>query len=111
MQALGKVKSGGVYLLEQLPVAEETVVQEALERLHQLEQEANRERVIHWGPRTLDLDILFYDQEIIDSPALHIPHTDLQNRTFVLIPMNQIVPYLRHPVLNQTISQLLDSLS
>ena len=111
MQALGKVKSGGVYLLEQLPGAEETVVQEALERLHQLEQEANRERVIHWGPRTLDLDILFYDQEIIDSPALHIPHTDLQNRTFVLIPMNQIAPYLRHPVLNQTISQLLDSLS
>ncbi|MEI3431945.1 MAG: 2-amino-4-hydroxy-6-hydroxymethyldihydropteridine diphosphokinase [Blautia sp.] len=76
-----------------------------------MEQEANRERVIHWGPRTLDLDILFYDQEIIDSPALHIPHTDLQNRTFVLIPMNQIAPYLRHPVLNQTISQLLDSLS
>lgn len=76
-----------------------------------MEQEANRERVIHWGPRTLDLDILFYGQEIIDSPALHIPHTDLQNRTFVLIPMNQIAPYLRHPVLNQTISQLLDSLS
>ena len=85
--------------------------EELLERLHQLEQEANRERVIHWGPRTLDLDILFYDQEIIDSPTLHIPHTDLQNRTFVLIPMNQIAPYLRHPVLNQTISQLLDSLS
>ena len=85
--------------------------EELLERLHQLEQEANRERIIHWGPRTLDLDILFYDQEIIDSPTLHIPHTDLQNRTFVLIPMNQIAPYLRHPVLNQTISQLLDSLS
>ena len=85
--------------------------EELLERLHQLEQKANRERIIHWGPRTLDLDILFYDQEIIDSPTLHIPHTDLQNRTFVLIPMNQIAPYLRHPVLNQTISQLLDSLS
>ena len=85
--------------------------EELLERLHQLEQEAKRERIIHWGPRTLDLDILFYDQEIIDSPTLHIPHTDLQNRTFVLIPMNQIAPYLRHPVLNQTISQLLDSLS
>ncbi len=85
--------------------------EELLERLHQLEQEANRERIIHWGPRTLDLDILFYDQEIIDSPTLHIPHTDLQNRTFVLIPMNQIAPYLRHPVLNQTISQLLASLS
>ena len=81
-----------------------------LVRLHQLEQEANRERIIHWGPRTLDLDILFYDQEIIDMPDLHIPHIDLHNRDFVLVPMNQTAPYLRHPVLNQTISQLLDSL-
>ena len=75
-----------------------------------LEQAADRKRIIHWGPRTLDLDILFYDQEIIDMPDLHIPHIDLHNRDFVLVPMNQIAPYLRHPVLNQTISQLLDSL-
>ena len=84
--------------------------EELLERLHQLEQEANRERIIHWGPRTLDLDILFYDQEIIDTADLHIPHPDMQNREFVLAPMNQIAPYLRHPVLNQTISQLLNTL-
>ena len=84
--------------------------EELLNRLHQLEQEANRERIIHWGPRTLDLDILFYDQEIIDTLDLHIPHTDMQNREFVLAPMNQIAPYLRHPVLNQTISQLLEAL-
>lgn len=56
--------------------------EELLERLHQLEQEANRERIIHWGPRTLDLDILFYDQEIIDTADLHIPHPDMQNRDF-----------------------------
>lgn len=84
--------------------------EELLDRLHVLEQAADRKRVIHWGPRTLDLDILFYDQEIIDMPDLHIPHIDLHNRDFVLVPMNQIAPYLRHPVLNQTISQLLDSL-
>ena len=84
--------------------------EELLDRLHVLEQAANRKRIIHWGPRTLDLDILFYDQEIIDMPDLHIPHIDLHNRDFVLVPMNQIAPYLRHPVLNQTISQLLDSL-
>ena len=84
--------------------------EELLERLHQLEQEANRERIIHWGPRTLDLDILFYDQEIIDTADLHIPHPDMQNRDFVLAPMNQIAPYLRHPVLTQTISQLLNIL-
>ena len=56
------------------------------------------------------LGYAFYDQEIIDMPDLHIPHIDLHNRDFVLVPMNQIAPYLRHPVLNQTISQLLDSL-
>ena len=84
--------------------------QELLKKLHEIEQHANRERIIHWGPRTLDLDILFYDQEIIDMPDLHIPHIDLHNRDFVLVPINQIAPYLRHPVLNQTISQLLDSL-
>ena len=84
--------------------------EELLRELNRIEQEAGRERIIHWGPRTLDLDILFYDQEIIDMPDLHIPHIDLHNRDFVLVPMSQIAPYLRHPVLNQTISQLLDSL-
>ena len=84
--------------------------EELLKELNRIEKEAGRERIIHWGPRTLDLDILFYDQEIIDMPDLHIPHIDLHNRDFVLVPMNQIAPYLRHPVLNQTISQLLDSL-
>ena len=94
-------------------VLELDTLYEPLELLHllqKIELEAGRERKIHWGPRTLDLDILFYDQEIIDMPDLHIPHIDLHNRDFVLVPMNQIAPYLRHPVLNQTISQLLDSL-
>lgn len=84
--------------------------EELLDRLHELEAEANRERLIHWGPRTLDLDILFYDNEIIDTPDLHIPHIDMQNRDFVLKPMDEIAPYYRHPALNKTIHQLLDEL-
>lgn len=84
--------------------------EELLDRLHELEVAANRERIIHWGPRTLDLDILFYDNEIIDTPDLHIPHIDMENRDFVLKPMDEIAPYYRHPVLNKTIHQLLNEL-
>ena len=84
--------------------------EELLDRLHKLEAAANRERIIHWGPRTLDLDILFYDNEIIDTPDLHIPHIDMENRDFVLKPIDEIAPYYRHPVLNKTIHQLLNEL-
>ncbi|MGN0345331.1 MAG: 2-amino-4-hydroxy-6-hydroxymethyldihydropteridine diphosphokinase [Lachnospiraceae bacterium] len=84
--------------------------EELLALLNQIEAEAGRERTIHWGPRTLDLDILFYDDCIIDTPSLTIPHIDLQNRDFVLLPMAQIAPYYRHPVLGYTMGQLLDQL-
>ncbi len=84
--------------------------EELLDRLHVLEQAADRKRIIHWGPRTLDLDILFYDNEIIDTVELHVPHIDMENRDFVLKPMVEISPYLRHPVLNLTMEQLLKKL-
>ena len=84
--------------------------EELLDRLHVLEQAADRKRIIHWGPRTLDLDILFYDNEIIDTVELHVPHIDMENRDFVLKPMVKIAPYLRHPVLNLTMEQLLKKL-
>ena len=79
---------------------------ELLDRLHVLEQAADRKRIIHWGPRTLDLDILFYDNEIIDTEVLHVPHIDMENRDFVLKPMVEIAPYLRQPVVNLTMEQL-----
>ena len=84
--------------------------EELLDRLHELEQAAHRERIVHWGPRTLDLDILLYDQMIIDTPVLHVPHIDMENRDFVLIPLTELAPYYRHPVLNKTILQLLKEL-
>lgn len=81
-----------------------------LHKLHEIEQEAGRERKIHWGPRTLDLDILLYDHEIIDTEKLTIPHIDMQNRQFVLEPLSQLAPAYMHPVLHKTISQLLAEL-
>lgn len=84
--------------------------EELLDVLHGIENEAGRERTIHWGPRTLDLDILFYDKLIYGSDTLVIPHVDLANRSFVLKPLAQIAPYLRHPVTGKTVEELLQSL-
>ena len=85
--------------------------QELLVLLNEIEAEANRVREIHWGPRTLDLDIIFYDREIIDTEKLHIPHIDMQNRDFVLIPMAQLAPWYRHPYLNRTMEELKNQLN
>lgn len=84
--------------------------EELLMVLHSIEAEAGRERKIHWGPRTLDLDILFYEEEIMSTPDLTIPHVDMQNRDFVLKPMAQIAPYFIHPVLHKSMTQLLQEL-
>lgn len=83
---------------------------ELLTRLHELEEEAGRERLVHWGPRTLDLDILFYDDEVIEEDDLCVPHVDLQNRSFVLEPMAEIAPYKRHPVYKKTMTEMLAEL-
>ena len=83
---------------------------ELLERLHEIEREAKRERVVRWGPRTLDLDILLYDDLILDEEELHIPHIEMCKRDFVLKPLCQIAPYVRHPVYNRTAAELLAAL-
>jgi dihydroneopterin aldolase/2-amino-4-hydroxy-6-hydroxymethyldihydropteridine diphosphokinase len=73
--------------------------EELLDKLHEVEYAHNRTREIHWGPRTLDLDILLYEDVVMDTPDLTIPHKDMHNRDFVLKPMVQIAPYVKHPVL------------
>lgn len=79
--------------------------------LQKLEQEAGRERLIHWGPRTLDLDILFFQDFISCSRELTVPHPDLQNREFVLRPLSQLCPYYIHPLYGKSVSMLLSELA
>lgn len=83
---------------------------ELLNELHKIENEAGRERTIHWGPRTLDLDILLYDDLVMETNDLTIPHVELHLRDFVLKPLVQIAPWLRHPVYGETMAQMLTKL-
>lgn len=84
--------------------------EELLACLHQIEQEADRVRTVRWGPRTLDLDIIFYDELVMGTDDLCIPHVDLQNRDFVLKPLAGIAPYMHHPVYGKTVKELLAEL-
>ncbi|MBS1947817.1 MAG: 2-amino-4-hydroxy-6-hydroxymethyldihydropteridine diphosphokinase [Bacteroidetes bacterium] len=72
-----------------------------------IEKKMGRTRIKKYGPRTIDIDILFYNKEIISLPDLKIPHPEMTNRKFVLAPMNEIAAHFVHPVLGKDIRALL----
>ena len=80
---------------------------ELLARISETEQALKRERKIHWGPRTIDLDIIYYDDLVLVSEDLTIPHRDMQNRGFVLEPLKEIAPDVRHPISGLTAEEML----
>ena len=76
-----------------------------------IEMQMGRERIEKWAERVIDIDILFYGNDIIDNPNLKVPHPYLHVRRFTLIPLQEILPQFVHPVFNKTIDTLLDNCS
>jgi 2-amino-4-hydroxy-6-hydroxymethyldihydropteridine diphosphokinase len=81
--------------------------EQMLARLLRIEYALGRTREVHMGPRTIDLDLLIFKNERLDTEFLTLPHPRLALRRFVLVPLNELVPTLVHPVLGKSISQLL----
>ena len=69
-----------------------------------------RVRLRHWGERNIDLDLLLYEDVVLDTLRLRLPHPDMQNRDFVLLPLAEIAPELKHPTLQKTIWELKENL-
>jgi 2-amino-4-hydroxy-6-hydroxymethyldihydropteridine diphosphokinase len=127
-QAIARIQDAGIrvkkrsalYLTEPLELREqewflncaveaetELPALELLHTLQRIEQDAGRQRFIRSGPRTLDIDLLLFDSDVVDGPELDIPHPRMPARRFVLAPLSEIAPGLVHPELHRTISELL----
>lgn len=85
-------------------------VRSLLEKLHEVERRFGRVRAERWGPRTLDIDLLLYDNLVLDSKEVTVPHPRMHLRSFVLEPLSEIAPQAMHPVLGKTISELVRGL-
>lgn len=83
---------------------------ELLALLHRIEADRERRRIVRWGPRTLDLDLLVYGDLVSDDPALQVPHPRQHLRRFVLVPVCDVAPELIHPRLGRTMADLLGEL-
>ncbi len=80
--------------------------QDLLKTVKQIEENLGRIKTYRWGPRVIDIDILFYGKQIIKSKNLIIPHKEIANRAFVLVPMNEIAPNFVYPIKRKTIKTL-----
>ena len=95
------------FLNQVIKVATNLEAAKTLEKILSIEKKMGRIRTIKNAPRIIDIDILFFNNEIINRSDLIVPHPEIQNRRFVLTPLYEIAPQMIHPVLNKTIEQLL----
>ena len=101
-------KSSGNYLNQVLAFDTELSAMEILEGIQSIEQQLGRSREEKWGNRTMDIDILAFGEEAIETDLLSIPHPFLHLRRFVLVPLAEILPNWIHPLLRKSASELLD---
>ena len=83
---------------------------ELMELILRIESKMGRTRNEKWEPRIIDIDILFYNKEIIHSENITVPHPHLHERKFVLVPLAEIIPYYQHPILHKSVEELLTDL-
>ena len=96
------------YLNQVVAVQTDRTPNDLLDKIHLIERELGRIRRVHYGPRTIDIDILYYGERIIDIENLKIPHSHIQKRRFILVPLSEILPQIQHPLLKKTNQELLD---
>ena len=101
------VENQNNYLNQVLEIKSEFLAEEVLEKVLQIEDEIGRIRNEKWGERIIDIDILLFNDLIVEKEGICIPHIHLHNRKFVLIPLNEIAPSFTHPKYNKTIGELL----
>jgi 2-amino-4-hydroxy-6-hydroxymethyldihydropteridine diphosphokinase len=101
------MKEQPAFLNQVLRVSTNKSPQQLLSSILAIEHQMGRERIQKFGPRLIDIDILFYNDEIIDEPGLSIPHPQLHLRRFTLEPLNEIASHFIHPILQKSISVLL----
>ena len=101
------VENQSNYLNQVLEIKSEFSAEEVLERVLQIEDKIGRIRNEKWGERIIDIDILLFNDSIIEKDGVCIPHIHLHNRRFVLIPLNEIAPDFIHPKYNKKVSELL----
>lgn len=107
-EAWGEVAKGGNFLNQCLLISTRLLPLDLLKVTQQIEQDLGRTREQHWGNRTIDIDLLYYGNQVCDEPLLQLPHPYIAQRNFVLLPLAAMVPDWLHPITGKTSLELLE---